>query len=68
MMGEVLIFDEFVSFNIVILVYFFGVWLNKKIVFLCYYNIFEFVFGGLMVVIVVFVVYLVFGKEISFLF
>lgn len=66
MTGEALTLDEFVSFNIAILVYFLGVRLNKKIAFLRHYNIPEPVSGGLMVAMVAFGAYSFFGKEISF--
>lgn len=66
MTGDVLSFDEFVSFNLAILVYFLGVRLNKKIAFLRHYNIPEPVSGGLLVALVALIVYLGFGSEISF--
>ncbi|QFT33607.1 sodium/glutamate symporter [Roseibium porphyridii] len=66
MTGDALSFDEFVSFNLAILVYFLGVRLNKKIPFLRHYNIPEPVSGGLLVAMLALIVYLAFGKEIGF--
>jgi len=66
MTAEPFLFDDFVSFNLAILVYFLGVRLNKKIDFLRHYNIPEPVSGGLMVAALALVVYLVFGSEIGF--
>lgn len=66
MNGEVLTLDEFLSFNIAILVYFLGVRLNKQFAFLRHYNIPEPVSGGLMVATLALVAYGVFDKEISF--
>jgi glutamate:Na+ symporter, ESS family len=66
MTGEALSLDEFVSFNLAILVYFLGVRLNKKIPFLRHYNIPEPVSGGLLVAMVALVVFAVLDKEISF--
>lgn len=64
--GEAITLDEFVSFNLAILVYFLGVRLNKKIAFLRHYNIPEPVSGGLAVAVLAFIAYKVFDKEISF--
>jgi ESS family glutamate:Na+ symporter len=66
MTGDALSFDEFLSFNLAILVYFLGVRLNKKIAFLRHYNIPEPVSGGLLVALVALIVYLGLGKEIGF--
>ncbi|MEP4769831.1 MAG: sodium/glutamate symporter [Roseibium sp.] len=66
MSGEAITLDEFISFNLAILVYFVGVRLNKKIPFLRHYNIPEPVSGGLMVAALALVAYLVFDREISF--
>ncbi len=66
MTEDALSLDEFVSFNLAILVYFLGVRLNKKIPFLQRYNIPEPVSGGLLVALLALVVFLGFGKEISF--
>lgn len=66
MTGEALSLDEFVSFNLAILVYFLGVRLNRKIAFLRHYNIPEPVSGGLLVATVALVVFMVLDKEISF--
>lgn len=66
MIADTLSFDEFVSFNLAILVYFLGVRLNKKIALLRRYNIPEPVSGGLLVALLALVVYLGFGREIGF--
>ncbi|WP_298958893.1 sodium/glutamate symporter [uncultured Roseibium sp.] len=66
MTGDALSFDEFVSFNLAILVYFLGVRLNKKIPFLRHYNIPEPVSGGLLVAALALIVYLAFDKAIGF--
>ncbi|MEP3048657.1 MAG: sodium/glutamate symporter [Roseibium sp.] len=66
MSGEAITLDEFISFNLAILVYFVGVRLNKKIPFLRHYNIPEPVSGGLMVAALALFAYLVFDREISF--
>ncbi|KZM51520.1 sodium/glutamate symporter [Labrenzia sp. OB1] len=66
MTEEALPLNEFVSFNLAILVYFLGVRLNKKIPFLRHYNIPEPVSGGLLVAGLAFIVYLVLDTEISF--
>jgi len=66
MNGETLSFDEFVSFNLAILVYFLGVRLNKKIPLLRHYNIPEPVSGGLLVALLALSVYLMLGTEIGF--
>lgn len=66
MTGDTISFSEFASFNLAILVYFLGVRLNKKIVFLQRYNIPEPVSGGLLVALLALVVYLGFGREVGF--
>ncbi|WP_305984207.1 sodium/glutamate symporter [Roseibium sp. MMSF_3544] len=66
MAGDTLSLNEFVSFNLAILVYFLGVRLNKKIAFLRHYNIPEPVSGGLLVAFLALVVFLVLGTEIAF--
>lgn len=59
-------FDGFTSFNIGILVYFAGVYLNRRIGFLNRYNIPEPVSGGLLAASAALGFYLVSGKAIGF--
>lgn len=66
-MGEgMLLFGEFTSFNVAIIVYFMGVRLNGAIPFLNRYNIPEPVSGGLMVATLVLLYYLTTGGQVSF--
>lgn len=58
--------DGFLAYTIGILVFFIGANLNKKLKFLREYNIPEPVTGGLIAALVVFLIYIIFGTEISY--
>ncbi|TYC52742.1 sodium/glutamate symporter [Rhodobacterales bacterium] len=66
MTGDTISLNEFVSFNLAILVYFLGVRLNKNIALLRRYNIPEPVSGGLLVALLSLCIYLVLGQKIGF--
>lgn len=66
MTGEPIIIDDFVAYTVGILVYFAGMWINRRVAVLRSYHIPDPVTGGILAALVTLVLFGVGGLEISF--